>query len=116
MTGGEQFVQTLPLKQTFYAPHERRAYLRMVEVAKRIVDQPALLKAGDAFLERFTRSDPHQATAYAIWKRTLAFSAQEVARQLLEDTERGAHLRDTAPVFVVVPREDLSRVWRTSTP
>ncbi|MDO8377423.1 MAG: hypothetical protein Q7T09_00400 [Phenylobacterium sp.] len=116
MTRGEQFVESLRLKHDFYDRHERRSYLRMVEVAKRIVDQPSLLRAGDAFLERFARSDPQQATAYATWKRTLTLSAEEVARQLLEDSDRGANLRDTAPVFVVVPRDELNRAWRAPTP
>jgi hypothetical protein len=103
MTRGEQLARALAQKTAFYDAHERRAYARMVEVAGRLIDDPTLIDQGRTFLERFTRHDPHQRTAYRTWDQLLTSSVTEIARQLLEDTERGAWLRDTAPVFVALP-------------
>lgn len=114
MTKGDSFVRSLPLKQAFYDSHERRAYLRATEIARRIVDQPELIEAGRAFLDRFTRPDPHQAAAYDLWLSTLALSPEDIAERLLEDSDQGAALRDSAPVFVTLPKEDLRRIWAAS--
>ncbi len=111
MSRGDQFVGALPLKQRFYDAHERRQYLRMVEVAKRIIDEPSLIAAGHAFLERFVRDDPHQSLAYQNWSQTLRLSPEEIARLMLADNENGAALRDTAPVFAVIDPAEARRLW-----
>ncbi len=63
MTRGDQLLRSVPLKDHFYDAHERRSYLRAVEVAKRIVDDPSVLQRGWKFLHRFVRNDPYQRRA-----------------------------------------------------
>jgi hypothetical protein len=111
MTRGELFVRSLALKQDFYDAHERRAYLRMVEVGKRIVDDPSLLEHGREFFERFTRGDQHQRLAYLRWMGLLDAPPEEIVRRLLDDTEDSAELRNTAPVFVVISGEEARKSW-----
>jgi hypothetical protein len=86
----------------FYDRYERRAYLRAIEVAKRIVDEPEVVKNAAQFLEEYVRPDPHQAGIYRLWKEMIALSPESIALALLEDSERGAELRGSAPVFVVL--------------
>lgn len=64
MTPGQRLVRSLSLKKSFYDAHERRAYLRMIEVAACTVDNSNAIERGRAHLERFTRSDARQARAY----------------------------------------------------
>ncbi len=105
MTAGERLIQSIALKARFYDAHERRAYGRAVEVARRIVDDPTLLERGRAFLETFVGADPRQAEAYRLWIDTLALGADGVARLLLADDELGAYLRGTAPVFTTISKD-----------
>jgi|SRR6185312_6628005 len=112
MTPGHELVRSLPLKRSFYDAHERRSYLRMMEVAAGIVDDSGAIERGRAHLERFTRHDPRQAGAYRMWTELLRSPASEIARALLADDEQGAALRDTAPVFVVFTPEQAKEIWR----
>jgi hypothetical protein len=102
MTRGECLIASLPLKTSFYDAHEARAYRRLAEVAARVVDNPSLIEQGRDFLVRFVRDDPRQQRAFEAWDELLAKSAEQIARELLADSERGAALRDTAPVFVAL--------------
>ena len=102
MTPGENLLASIKLKSVFYDRHERRAYLRAVEIAKHIVDDPSLIRMGEAFLERHMRFDPHQARYYSLWKRALTLPPEDISRALLEDSDLGAELRGSAPVFVVL--------------
>lgn len=112
MTPGQRLVRALPLKQSFYDAHERRAYLRMVEVAAKIVDDASLIERGRAHLERFARNDARQASAYRAWSDLLRAPVEDIARALLADDDRGATLRDTAPVFVVFSAEQAKEIWQ----
>ena len=114
MTRGQRLVASLPLKRSFYDAHERRAYLRMVEVARRIVDDESLVQRGRAHLERFARNDARQAHAYRAWSSLLLRPPEDIARALLADDDRGATLRDTAPVFVVISAPQAKEIWRRS--
>jgi len=111
MTPGEQLIGSISLKDSFYDEHERRSYLLMMEVAKSIIDDPSLVKRGRRFLERFVRDDPNQKHAYIAWSTLLGRPSEEIARSLLSDDERGASLRDTAPVFVVIPPTRKRHIW-----
>jgi hypothetical protein len=110
MTAGERFIASLPLKERFYDAHERRAYQRSLEVARRIIDDPSLLDRGRAFLERFVRNDIRQRQSYQLWVATLGLGAETVARRLVADDERGERLRESAPVFSPISEEVARRL------
>lgn len=114
MSKGESFVAALPLKARFHDAHERRAYLRAMEIAKRIIDDPNLIAVGARYLDQFMRDDPHQAEACRIWRGVLAQPPEQIARALLEDSVSGAELRNTAPVFVTLSAETLRQIWTPS--
>ena len=111
MTRGERIVSKMRLKERFYDAHERRAYLRSVEIAKRILDEPSLIAKGRGYLDRFVRDDPSQAVVFQLWQRALAWPPEEMVRQFLADSDQGSALRDSAPVFVVLPKADALRLW-----
>jgi hypothetical protein len=100
----EHVLASIPLKSTFYDRHERREYFRAVEVARRIIDQPSLVDNAVAFLDRHVRPDPHQAAIFALWSEVISLSPSEIARAMLDDSSRGAELRASAPVFVVLSK------------
>jgi hypothetical protein len=114
VTRGQHLVKSLPLKTSFYDSHERRSYVRMMEVAARIVDDSSLTNRGRDFLERFVRDDPHQAVAYRAWVELLRGPPETIARELLADSPRGAALRDSAPVFVAFSAAQAKELWRRS--
>ena len=114
MTRGQHLIGSLRLKERFHDAHDRRSYLRMVEIAKRIVDDPSLVQRGREYLDRFIRNDPHQQSNCRLWDETLRLPSEEIARQLLSDTPRGAELRESAPVFTVIREADARLIWATS--
>jgi hypothetical protein len=105
MTPGEILIASLPPKTTFYDRFEQRSYALAQEVARRIVDEPSLVRAGADHLDRFVRPDPHQRRYYELWSEILILPPAEIARRLLADTAQGALLRETCPVFVVIGPE-----------
>lgn len=114
MKNGEQWVGSVGLKDRFRDAHERRSYLRAVHVARRIVDDPSLLDAGRVFLDRFVRDDPRQSAGYALWLRTLELAPGDIALRLIEDSEAGEALRDSAPVFAVISKTEAEDIWRAN--
>jgi hypothetical protein len=92
----------MPMKERFRDSHERRAYLRSVLVAERLLENPELVGQAKRYLDRFVRRDPRQASAYALWRKLLEQPAEEIALRLVADSPEGAVLRDSAPVFTVI--------------
>lgn len=105
MTPGEQFVAALPRKLRFYDRNERRSYELTRAVAARLVDDPDLVQQGFAHARRHMGSDASQARYFAVWEQLFSQDVREIVRQLLEDSPHGALLRDTQPVFCVLPSE-----------
>jgi hypothetical protein len=105
LTPGEQFVDALPRKLRFYDRNERRSYELTRAVAARLIDDASLVQQGLAHAKRHMDSDACQARYFEMWEHLLKEDARAIARQLLEDTPRGALLRDTQPVFCVLPQE-----------
>lgn len=105
MTRGEQFVHSLPRKTRFYDRNERRSYALTCAVAARLIDDPALVRNGLVHAQRHMAADQRQTDYFAMWQRLLQRDVQEIVRSLLADTADGALLRDTQPVFVVLPDE-----------
>jgi hypothetical protein len=103
LTPGEQFVAALPRKLRFYDRNERRSYELTRAVAARLVGDPDLVQQGLAHARRHMGSDASQARYFEVWEQLLKEDARAIARQLVEDTPRGAVLRDTQPVFCVLP-------------
>ena len=105
MTPGEQFIASLPAKTQFYDRNERRSYELTRVVAARLIDDPSLVSNGLAHARRHVGADASQSRYFKMWDELLRGDVADIARQLLEDTPRGALLRDTQPVFCVLPPE-----------
>lgn len=105
MSRGEQFIETLPRKTRFYDRNERRNYELTRAVAARLIDDPNLVKNGLAFARRHMSEDAAQSQYFIMWEELLRSDVGDIVRNLLEDTPRGALLRDTQPVFCVLPPE-----------
>ena len=102
MTAGAPTLNAAPRKTSFRDRHEHRVYVRSLEIARRIADDPRLIDQGRRFMERHMRDDPHQRVTYELWSALLDLPAAEVANRLIADDEMGSLLRETAPVFVVM--------------
>lgn len=105
MTRGEQFVESIPRKTRFYDRSERRSYELSRVVAARLIDEPSLVENGRDYAMRHMSTDPAQSEYFRMWDALLRRDAAEIVRSLLEDTPRGALLRDTQPVFCVLSPE-----------
>lgn len=62
----------------------------------------AIRQNGLDYMERYMSTDAGQALYYALWKDLISRDPKEIVRELLADTDRGALLRETSPVFYVV--------------
>jgi hypothetical protein len=102
MRESEAFIRSLPLKGRFHDRNERRRYEIALVTAAKLIDDPATLKNGSEYIERHMRADPTQARYYALWKDLMSRNPKEIVRELLADTDRGALLRETRPVFYVL--------------
>lgn len=102
MRESEAFIRSLPLKREFHDRNERRRYEIALVTAAKLIDDPATLKNGLAYMERHMRPDPSQSRYYAMWTDMISRDPKEIVRELLADTDRGALLRETSPVFYVV--------------
>lgn len=103
MTNGERFVESLPKKTRFYDRNERRTYALTSAVAARLIDDEELVRSGLSHARKHMGSDPSQSKYLALWEDLLTRDVREIVKALLEDTPRGALLRNTQPVFVVFP-------------
>jgi len=102
MHESEAFIQSLPLKRQFYDRNERCRYEIALVTAAKLIDDPATLKNGSEYMERHMSADSAQARYYALWKELISRDPKEIVRELLADTDRGALLRETSPVFYVL--------------
>ena len=105
MTRGEQFIASLPAKTQFYDRNERRSYELTRVVAARLIDDPSLVRNGLEHARRHMGADASRGRYFKMWDELLRNDVTDIARQLLEDTPRGALLRDTQPVFCILPHE-----------
>lgn len=94
-------------KQDFRDRSELRSYARAVLLAKRLLDDPGLISKGQSFLERFVATDPQQRRIYDLWSNAMQLPIMVLVSDLLSDDERGAYLRETVPVFTVIPAEEV---------
>ena len=107
--------QALSLKSTFRDAHERRTYFRAFLLAKRLIDDPRLIERGRAYLDRFVKNDPRQRHVYKLWVEAMQLPVDEIVLDLLTDNARGNALRESAPVFVVIPAEEVRALTKTAT-
>ena len=110
MRESEAFIRSLPLKRQFHDRNERRRYEIALVTAAKLIDDPATLKHGLAYMERHMRGDPAQARYYAMWMEMISRDPREIVRELLADTDRGALLRETRPVFYVLDGAEREQV------
>ncbi len=99
-------------KCEFRDRYELRSYVRAVLVAERLLAAPELIERGRAYLDRFVKDDPRQRDIYRLWTEVLQLPIAELAGAMLADDPRGTTLRETAPVFEVIPVEAVNRRLR----
>jgi len=105
LTRGERFIESLPTKTRFYDRNERRSYELTRAVAARLIDDPSLVSNGLVHARRHMSADQSQLRYFNMWEELLRGDVADIVRQLLEDTPRGALLRNTQPVFCILPPE-----------
>jgi len=96
----------------FYDRNHRYSYLVACENARRIAEDPEILKAAHHHLDRFSRDDPHQKDGYALWSSLLDEAPETIVAQLMERSERGDYARQTAPSFGGLPGPVRTRLLR----
>jgi hypothetical protein len=87
------------MKTRFHDRHDRIDYLKVCEIARRIVREPLLIAAARDFVEAAMVADPHQGVYAGMWRDVLKLPPSEIAAALVADTARGQLLRETRPVF-----------------
>ena len=102
----------IQIKRSFRDSFERRAYVRAYLLACRLLEEPALVHAGRAYLDRFIATDPRQQQIYRMWTYALDQPVEDLIRDLLTDSAAGAALRESAPVFTVVPASEIRALDR----
>jgi hypothetical protein len=83
----------------FHDRHEWIDFLKVQEVARRIVADPSMIADARNYVEKHMAPDPHQRSYTAIWRELLNQPPAEIAAALVEDSARGRLLRETRPVF-----------------
>ena len=104
----------IEFKRDFRSAYERRAYLRACLLGKRLLAEPVLIEKGRAFLDRFVKPDPRQRHIYALWADALSLPVEDLVLQLLSDNARGETLRETAPVFATISRDEVRALERSA--
>jgi len=102
MRESEAFIRSLPLKRRFHDRNERRRYEIALVTAAKLIDDPAIRQNGLDYIERHMRADPAQASLLCALEGFDSRDPKEIVREFLADTDRGALLRETSPVFYVV--------------
>ena len=96
------------MRVLFHDRHDRLSYLKARAGARRLRQDPALVEAGRDWLERFVAPDPHQGAGLQAWRRVLALPAADIAELLEADLPEAQWLRETRPVFCVLPAAEMA--------
>ena len=86
------------MAQKFHDRHEWVNFLKMQEVARRLVSEPSMIDGARRFIDKHMRPDPHQRDYVVMWEELLNRRPEEIAAALTEDSPRGQLLRETSPV------------------
>jgi hypothetical protein len=85
------------MKAKFHDRNEQRDYLKVVELTRKLLADPAMAVPARDFVRNHMATDSHQAAYAAIWPDLLSRPVAEIARLLLEDTPEADLLRQTRP-------------------
>lgn len=102
-------------KHAFRDRAEVKAYARAILLTKRLLEDPTLVERGRSYLDRFVSKDPNQKRSYDLWIIMLATPLEHFVPQFLADNDDGAFLRETAPVFTVVPPNEVRELTERAT-
>ncbi|MBX6368389.1 MAG: hypothetical protein IRZ04_10415 [Rhodospirillales bacterium] len=92
--------------------HARFKRALFEEVCARLRRDPTLVENGRRYMERFMAPDPRMQRYYALWREVIELPVDEICDRLLADTPEGEALRDSCPVFTVLPHEVRMRLAR----
>jgi|HubBroStandDraft_5_1064220.scaffolds.fasta_scaffold185264_2 hypothetical protein len=108
---GEEVVARVPQKISFHDAHDERVYAKFIDIARRIVDEPGAIGTASAYISKFQDNYRYDPESLRQWRDLLRRPPAAIARALLEDSPQGRRLRDTAPVFAVISRDEALRLW-----
>ncbi len=82
------------------------------ETCSRILDNPSLIENGRQHMQQFMAKDVRMSKYYRLWQSVIDLPPAEMCRRLLADTPEGDALRDSSPVFIVLPPSVRMRLAR----
>jgi hypothetical protein len=92
--------------------HAKFKHALLREVCERLRRDPALVANGRRYIERFMAPDPRMAEYYALWREVIELPVDTICDRLRAETPEGEALRDSCPVFTVLPQELRMRLAR----
>lgn len=87
------------MKTAFRGRHEQLRYAKFAEIARRLRENPAIIKDARRFVLAHMRPDPHQRAYAERWLVVLGLPVETMIDKLLADNPEGDLPRDSAPPF-----------------
>lgn len=88
------------MKTRFHDRAQWIDYLKAVEMARRLEEDPHVIDTAWDYVRRHMRHDPSQRRYYVFWVNTLNGKSRfQIAALLIEDSEEGQFARDGRPPF-----------------
>jgi hypothetical protein len=102
--------------QSIYSDHSRldeRSLALHRLVAEKLLDDPALLDRARGNLRRWQESNGSPSPALAEWQQILTGTADQVARFLVERSERATRLRQSSPFTGILSEPERLAIYES---
>jgi hypothetical protein len=102
--------------QSIYSGHSRldaRSLALHQRVAEKLLDDPALLDRARGNLSRWQESHGSPSLALAEWEQILTGSADQVARFLVERSEKATRLRQSSPFTGILTEPERLSIYQS---
>jgi hypothetical protein len=102
--------------QSIYSGHSRldaRSLALHQRVAEKLLDDPAFLDRARGNLSRWQESHGSPSLALAEWEQILTGSADQVARFLVERSEKATRLRQSSPFTGILTEPERLSIYET---
>ncbi len=107
---------TAPDMQSIYSDHSRldeRSLALHQRVAEKVLDDPALLERARGNVRRWQESNGSLSPALAEWEQILTGSADQVARFLVERSEKATRLRQSSPFTGILTEPERLAIYES---